>query len=288
MEVNMYGKNFTHLLLTLGCVVICSGCAQEVLREMTTNSSDLETEMTFGKAIIGVGGSPTELHWQQTFLRLGQQVHHIFQARGFPDDRIRFLSADPTATPTDAEMTKTALRDAILNWGPDGLLPNENLYIYLLSDNLKKTEFILRSGVFGTERLEVGELAGWLDQLAERRINVVVVIEACYAGEFIVESEVYTQLRPPAPRRVVITSADASTQTYIMRTDSFSRRFFDRLHRNASFKDAFEETSQDMENSRRFRNTPQVDADGDGVANEPEDLEVLGTLFLGDPLIMSL
>jgi hypothetical protein len=234
-----------------------------------------------GKVVIAVGGNSSESYWKKTFLKLGKHVYDVFSRRGFPAENIRFLSPAPTEAPTDTLISRDALKDAILNWGAKDMGPNENLYLYLLSDNLKDSGFILQSGVHGVDRLDKSDVHEWLKELSARKVNLVLVLESCYSGEYIQNAPVKTT----DARRVFITSADARTQADIIRTDSFTQRFFNRLDRRENFKSAFEETKKEM--SFVLRNVPQVDATGDSIPNDLEDLKALDGLFLGDPRIQA-
>ncbi|MFQ6008897.1 MAG: invasin domain 3-containing protein, partial [Candidatus Zixiibacteriota bacterium] len=168
-----------------------------------------------GKVVIAVGGNSSESYWKRTFLKLGRHVYDVFSRRGFPAENIRFLSPAPTEAPTDTLISKDALKDAI-DWGAKDLGPNENLYLYMLSDNLKDSGFILQSGVHGVERLDKSDVHEWLKEISARKVNLVLVLESCYSGEYIQNAPVKTT----DARRVFITSADARTQADIIRTDS--------------------------------------------------------------------
>ena len=254
-----------------------------------TLSPDIEATVLFpyGRVIIVVGGDSSLPHWDKTFFKLGMYVYKTFLRRGFPEEGICFLSPRLEILPSDREdypisdykFGKEKLEKTIFEWGIENLSPDENLYIYLLSDNLG-AGFILESGVHGVERLSPDNIDSWLDELNSLGKNVVLVMESCYSGEYIQPSK-----QPLQARRVVITSSDARTPANIIRTDSFSRRFFNRLDRRQDFRTSFEETTKGMEYG--FRNRPQVDANGNGIPNEREDYTVLSGFYLGNPAHMS-
>jgi len=253
---------------------------QQLYNSAVSNVVEVTVIFPSGKVVIAVGGNSSESYWKETFLKLGRHVYDVFSRRGFPAENIRFLSPAPSEAPTDTLISRDALKDAVLNWGAKGLGPNENLYIYMLSDNLKDSGFILQSGVHGVERLDKSDVHDWLSELSDRKVNVVLVLESCYSGEYIQ----HVPAKKAEARRVFITSAEASKQADIIRTDSFTQRFFNRLDRRENFKSAFEETKKEM-SFAHFRNTPQVDENSDGVSNNLEDIKALDGLFLGDPRI---
>ncbi len=230
-----------------------------------------------GKVVIAVGGDPTH-GWEETFFKLGRYVYDSFLRRGFPAENVRFLSTVSKGS-VDTPLNLRNLEDVLLQWGPEELTPDENLYVYLLSDNLREKGFILQRGVFGTERLEKSQVHEWLEALNRRKVNVVLFMESCYSGEYIQPAT-----QPLQARRVVITSASRYTPAIIRRTDSFSRRFFTRLLLRQDLAEALTQTRLDMKDGL-FLNAPQLDADGDGFSNEREDFALLEGLYLGDPAL---
>ena len=133
-------------------------------------------------------------------------------------------------------------------------------------------------GSLGTERLDRSLLHEWLDELNQRKVNVVLIMDSCYSGEYIQPSN-----QPLQARRVLLTSAPRGRPATIrLHGDSFSDRFFKYLRLRYDLEDALVKTRVEMQNSR-FVNEPQVDADGDGVPNERSDFARLEGLYLGDP-----
>ena len=93
-------------------------------------------------------------------------------------------------------------------------------------------------------------------------------------------TENYTHTRPgalPISNRTIITSASRDKQALIMRTSSFSRFFFDDIRANQTVGAAFSQTEERMKKMRaHLSQSPQIDANGNGVANELLDLQALG------------
>ena len=108
-----------------------------------------------------------------------------------------------------------------------------------------------------------------MDQLPAET-PIIIIIEACYSGNFIGSAL-------SAPNRTIITSASSDQQAIITRSSSFSRHFFQQyIAKNQTVAEAFERTSQWTERMPLHRaQRPQLDADGDGQANEKQDYRAL-------------
>ncbi len=120
-------------------------------------------------------------------------------------------------------------------------------------------------------------LDGWLDQLSPE-VPITVIIEACHSGTFIPFIN--------APNRVVITSARAEAQAQIRKTSSFTRAFFRGIADNQTLKTAFENAENQLKLiDMHAEQDPRIDADGDGIPNEPADLAILANVYLPDDFI---
>ena len=248
-----------------------------------TFSMDSRADVIFpcGKIIIIIGGDPNTNEWRNKYLPLGNYVSQACKNRGFLDNDIRLITAKEhlSADRLKAEVLKTGLQ----------IKSNENLYIYLLSDNLEG--FILWKDKNWTERLEVEHVSQWLEELSDT--NVVIIMEACYSGEFLKASLGKSLKAKP----IIITSSDEDTQSIIYNSgDSFTERFFYRLSIRQNLKDSFIGARESMK--LLFRNVPQVDSNGNGKPNETigsreenyitDDYSGLSKLFLGNPDIVTL
>jgi len=249
------------------------GCSYEI---SVSEGLEIPVIFPYGKVIIAIGGNAEQQVWQDIFLNLGKYIYDVFISRGLPKENIRFLCPKILTDPQSIPISTDTLKDSIINWGTKDLQSNEDLYIYMLSDNLEKEGFVLQKNALGVERLKKAEINQWLDELNKLKINVVFIMESCYSGEYIQPSAKSSQAR-----RIIITSS-AYTQASIKYTDSFSMRLFNYLHRKESFKSAFEKTVNGM-GLAFFRNKPQIDSNGNGISNEIDDAIKLDNTYLGDP-----
>ncbi len=115
------------------------------------------------------------------------------------------------------------------------------------------------------------EVASWLDQLeaAAPGVKVNVIVEACKSGSFIDPQETVS-----GPGRVVITSAGAQQQAYASDHGAvFSDHFLMALGQGQSLCASFQTARWSVYAAHHGEQTPWLDDDGDGVANETEDCQ---------------
>jgi hypothetical protein len=213
------------------------------------------------------GSNPSrESEWDK-FHGIAQMVHQTFISRRFDaKEDIYFLSTAPNQTANaDGQTTLQNLQFAINTWAGDKVNANVPLYLYLLSHNLED-KFVIQEDVFLTPT----QLDMWLDELPPET-PITIIIEACYSGNFIGSAL-------SAPNRTIITSASADQQAMITRTSSFSRHFFQQqIARNTTVAEAFEKSLNWTERTPLHRSQrPQLDANGNGDANEKQDYRALG------------
>ncbi len=236
-----------------------------------TRTFQLNVVQRFGKVIVALGGiGPSEVHAWPKFNTVAESVYRVFVQRNFQAEKdIYFLSPDPNKTKgAQAQTTLKTLEYAITSWAAKEVNSNVPLYIYLLSHNLGDKFLVERRGL-QDDYLTPEQLDLWLDKLPPET-PVTLIIEACYSGSFI-------NSRLSAPNRTIITSASRDKQALIMRTSSFSRFFFDRIRANQTIRAAFSQTEERMKKMRAHHSqSPQIDANGNGVANELLDLQALG------------
>ncbi len=105
--------------------------------------------------------------------------------------------------------------------------------------------------------------------------QIVVILEACHTGSFMSGLA--------GPDRLIVTSADEDLAYYEnLGFLSFSKFFFDNLRRGESFYDAFQTVSGKLPTfGYPFDlQTPQLDDDGDGIANSSNDGRLARNLCL--------
>ena len=239
--------------------------------QAVTETFQLKVVKQFGKVIIGLGGAgPSEVHAWSKLKSTAESVYQAFVSRNFnPEQDIYFLSSDPTQTEgANGQTTLKTLEFAITNWAAKEVNQNVPLYIYLLSHNLRD-KFLVERRELQDDYLTSDQLDLWLDKLPEGT-PVTLIIEACYSGNFIND-------RLSHPNRTIITSASADKQAMIMRSSSFTRFFFDLIRANNTIEQAFSQSKDKMERFLAHRTqSPQIDVNGNGIANELLDLQALG------------
>ena len=229
-----------------------------------------------GKAIVVMGGGDEDhnVSWR----RFHTTVNHAYQTlikRRFSDEDIFYLSPAKNPDPiVDEHTSEFQLERAITHWAKDKVSANVPLWIYLMSHNTN-TSFLLEDSDQGQTFLEADKLGSWLDQIPEE-VQVTVIIEACYSGNFI---PVIGKKR----NRVIITSTDSENQAQIHRSSSFSKFFFENARRNMSIADDFEDVVNRMErNAIHSGQRPRIDSNGNGVPNEPSDFIAVKTRYIPD------
>jgi len=226
------------------------------------------------KAIVVLGGGDKieNPDWNK-FNAVAEYVYKTLLKRKLKPDDIYFLSTEKDITKgCDDRTSFEVLESAITNWAKGRVDQHTPLYIYLLSHN-RDDKFLLDIQDGKNIVLTAEQLDKWLDQLPEDT-KVTVIIEACYSGNFI---KTLT-----ARNRTIITSAVHEEKAYLRpNKDSFSKFFFDFIYRNKDIGTAFAETIDLMENIPTFASqNPQLDADWDGIPNEPDDFDELAKVYI--------
>ena len=162
----------------------------------------------------------------------------------------------------DNPSLKHYLGDAINIWAEDAT----ELLLFLV-DHGESHNFILYSDGDYVQKLTAQELDGWLDDVQNGSMDgpVTVVYDACQSGSFV------SELKPPAGKnRIVITSASDEPAYFLEQgVVSFSFQFWDKILWNeGNLGRAFSNARNIMQGYQ----SALVDADGNGVSNESEDL----------------
>ena len=235
-----------------------------------------------GALVLVAGRFRTDDPLQRNIHNVTNVAYNLFRTRGYPPERVCYLATDLTldadndgqpdvnAMPSDAN-----LEYAITQWAVDKVGSDRFLILYLMSSGGGYDEFYL-DGVAG-EEMTPKELDGWLDQLeaAVPGVKVNVIVEASHAGSFTGPPQTVSQAE-----RVVIASTSAQGLAYASQDGLvFSDAFLDALGPCVSLWTAFEE-AQAVVQSAHPDQTPWLDDDGDGVANEAEDGQEASRRFL--------
>jgi hypothetical protein len=113
---------------------------------------------------------------------------------------------------------------------------------------------------------------------------ITLVIEACYSGNFISQDGVKSVLADKD--RTIIASARGDKQSKIARSSSFTRTFFSLIEGNKPIGEAFEEAADKLERMAYHQGQyPQMESNGDGNPNQPEDYVTLKGKYIPADLI---
>ena len=230
------------------------------------------------KAIVLAGGGPYEGNnlWNATQM-VSNLAFRALRYQGFAKDQIRYLTYNTQQDLDDNgqfddldNATKSNLRTSITDWAED----SEKLLIYL-TDHGKQGTFQINATEGEDSNLKAKELAWWLEELPATQ--VLIIYDACYAGSFIetIKGSGRTVITSTAPRELAQFGFSGSL--------SFSNYFWAQVFNGANFREAFTTAGQAVRfpgNQAVNPQTPQVDADGNGIPNEEQDKALLASLEL--------
>jgi hypothetical protein len=260
----------TEIDLTLPSPIISGRYSIRVFND--TENDELPGAVTFtqdsqtlnAKAIIIAGGGPNAPGniWEETKLNANKAYDVLIQ-QGYDHDSIFYLSMESGNVFVDRASLDTFLYDAIFNWA--GGTETSELLIYMV-DHGEPGEFILYSDGDYYQRLKAEDFDEWLDALQTGSMNgtVTVIYDACESGSFV------SKLRPPEGSvRYVITSASNEPAFFLNNgQEAFSYQFWDGILLNeGNLGEAFSIANATMQAYQ----TALLDADGNGIANEPDD-----------------
>ncbi|MBF0592497.1 MAG: hypothetical protein HQL02_10465 [Nitrospirae bacterium] len=236
----------------------------------TTTGSD--------RAIIVAGSGPYKGNdlWDATQMN-ANYAYRVFNYQGFTKDNIYYLTAgrsmdidgngildDMYEGASNAEIQK-----AITTWAKGA----HDVIIYLTGHggvgNFRINE---------TEILTSPDLASWINTLQEGITGkIIVVYDSCHSGSFL------SDLKPPVGKeRINITStANTEEASFVDKgTISFSYPFWSQVFYGATVYDAFT-IAQDGINYIKWKQTPNIDDNGDGIGNENKDGDLAETYTIG-------
>lgn len=219
-----------------------------------------------GAVILVAGRVKSNDKLQRNIHNVTNLAFRLFLNAGYTADNIQYLATDHTLPGYDAAATKAELRDTIKIWAAARLQAGAPLTLYLV-DHGDVDKFYLDKPQEQT--LTPGELDEWLTDLeaAIPGIKINVIIEACHAGSFI---------RKPGSiakaGRVVITSSNEEWDAYASRDGAhFSDHFLTNLHQMRNLAMSFADARSAVMRLYPYQQ-PWLDANGDGNANQSEDL----------------
>jgi DNA-binding beta-propeller fold protein YncE len=235
------------------------------------------------KAIIIAGGGPFSGNnlWDATQM-CANFAYRALTYQGFTKETIYYLTSDTDLDldnngeldDVDGDATNSNLHDAITTWAADA----DSLVVYLVDHG--------GNGTFrmsGTETLSASDMDSWLDTLQETMPGKVIVIyDACESGSFL------SSLTPPAEKeRIVITSTSPGESAYFVTQGSisFSNYFWTHIFNGVNLKDSFDLAKDAIGYTTDFQ-TPLLDANGNGVGNEPEDGTLVQDTYIGNGTVI--
>ncbi|MEM7705747.1 MAG: 6-bladed beta-propeller [Pseudomonadota bacterium] len=235
------------------------------------------------RAIVVTGGGPYPGNalWEATQANANFAVR-VLSFSGYTKDRIQYLSADQSldldqnglADDVDGDATVAELAAALRG---DFVEDIDSLLVYLVDHGGDQT-----FRMSGTELLASGELDALLDefQAANPGVPLTVIYDACQSGSFIAPLA--------SPGRTVITSAMGSQNAYFVSQGSlsFSNGFWGQILSGETVGVAFESASTLVSESFQDQ-TPQVDANANGVANEQADLDAVAGQIIGSDILLA-
>lgn len=217
------------------------------------------------KAIIVVGDT-ADGDLYPAFSAVAAVAYRVLAGEGLPKSAIRMYAATNFDADGDGQSdvtgppTLATLQSAVTGFGAS----TEKLLVYLV-DHGQRDRFRLN----GTEFLEAAVYDGWLDQIQAGGggPQVTTVIDTCESGSFLDNID--------GPRRINITGANVGPTEGVALFDktqfsSFSLNFWSWVYRGNTYGSAFRFAKAAIESLNPLQR-PQIDDDGDGVGNEPND-----------------
>ncbi|MEM7531397.1 MAG: C13 family peptidase [Chloroflexota bacterium] len=223
-----------------------------------------------GPAIIAAGRYRYVDPSQNNINQIAVDVYNLLTAKGRNDSEIFFLATDSSLPHFDAEVTERNLEIGIKQWAKTQLereYASQVLTLYLV-DHGGPDEFYLDRP--NEEVLTPNDLHDWLTALEEEfpDLLVNVFIEACNAGSFIAPNHGSIS----KPGRVIITSSNENYDAYVSRHGIlFSDNLLTFLFQEHNLGYSFQESSNIVQSFYRSQE-PWIDADGDGIPNEANDI----------------
>jgi len=228
----------------------------------------LATEPTPGALIIVAGKLKPNDQLQPNIHYVANQVYQLFQTQGYDPARIYYLATDLSLPGVDALATTANLQAALTTWAVDKVGSDRALTLYLVDHGLLNQLYLDKpAGQWVTPE----QIDTWLTQLetACPGVKVNVIIEACHAGSFIHLPQTVSR-----SGRVVIASTGAYNSAYASPQGAvFSDYFGAALGQGESLYAAFQ-TARWATLAVRSMQTPWLDANGNGIPNEPADGEL--------------
>ncbi len=258
----------------------CAG-SQTTCSLTIDRDTDVTAEFTLipkPKAVIVAGSGPYEGNslWEATQVCTAYAYRALYE-QGIDKDRIFFLSSNADQDldgnglfdDVAGDATGANLQYALEDWAADA----GDAVVFLTGHGGLQT---FRIG--SLETLTADDLNQWLSRLQQQiQGQVVVLYDACNSGSFIQALA--------APKRAVIASTTDDRPAYFAAEGvlSFSYAFWSQLYLGANFYDALVNAQTAITDTFPGQ-LAQMDADGNGVANEKQDRMLLADIHIGNEI----
>jgi len=165
----------------------------------------------------------------------------------------------------DGDATSINLQNAITTWAADA----ENLVLYMV-DHGGVGNFRMSKN----EILSAETLGGWLDNLSVSG-KTIVIYDACRSGSFLPILK--------KPERILISSSRPDQEALFadQGTLSFSYFFWSKFLYGRGIYDAYVSAINCLGLIYGYRQTPQIEADGDGIPDTETDKEIFRRVNIG-------
>lgn len=217
------------------------------------------------KAIVIAGGGPyaSNYLWKATE-RMAEHAITTLNGQGVEPSNVRYLSSGyGRMYEPDALTTPTEIQHAITDWALESETPDDVL-VYLVDHGGFET-----FETSAKENISAAELDTWLDELQSSITGQVIVIyDACQSGSFV------PVLAPTDnQQRLIITSSEEAQRAYFSADGqvSFSFHFWSNFLTGGDIYQAFAASSRAMGVVVDKAQNAQIEADGDGEANNKTD-----------------
>lgn len=225
------------------------------------------------KAIFVIGGAATDPLYP-AFTRLAQDAYEALTLQGIDKDNIRVYASGDFDADDDGNSDRYArstipnIQAAVTTWAADA----NRLLVYFIDhgqrDRFRVNEF---------DYLDAGTYASWINDLqaAHPALAVTTVLDMCEAGSFVDDLELAAGMRKAGARRITIAgSGQGPTQGVALfdatRSVSFSLSFWEEIWNGATYGEAFSTAKVAIESINPLQ-APQIDDNGNGIANEAGD-----------------
>ena len=231
------------------------------------------------KAVIVAGGGPYAGNnlWNATEMNTNFAFRSLI-LQGYTKDTIYYLSPNTSCdvdgdgkVDVDANATCANLDYTITDWSQDAA----NLFIYMTGHGGNGN---FRIGEF--ELLSATDFDSWLDIIQNSILgDVVVLIDSCKSGSFV------PLLTPPSGKSRFLATSSASDQEALFASSgtlSFSYLFWAHIFNGDNFYNSYVYAKNGITLAYPDRQSPQIEGNGNGTANEKEDTTLAALIKVGN------